>query len=441
FRLGVCSEREAADIADKIDRLIRLSHQPNLIGSDALAWAGQLADKPYQQLVDAGVLPPREAPATIAAATTITLDVFLNEVATTVKMKKESTRASYGHTWRCLRQFFGKDRDIRTISAKDADTFHAWLATNNFARLSDEEERKPRRLVSATVSRRMICARHTFKNAIRWKLIEANPFVGIKVSNRKQTNPKRKVYVPRENIEKVLTASSDREFRLMVALSRFGGLRCPSEHLSLTWDDVHWGGLDESTGKEEPGRIIIRSPKTEHNTGGESRTIPLFKELRPYIQDVFDGAETGVAHVITVWRGDPKNLRTRMKRTILAAGLTPWPRLFHNLRGSCETDLVKEYPITTVAEWIGHNPAIMVQHYLTNPDLDADFARASIAKTEASDNDKSTKTDMTRIPTRAVTGSSVELGSGEIQKTAKIALETQKQGYSECSRQSTVDSG
>ncbi|MCL2649048.1 MAG: hypothetical protein FWD61_18955, partial [Phycisphaerales bacterium] len=38
FRLGVCSEREAADIADKIDRLIRLSHQPNLIGSDALAW-------------------------------------------------------------------------------------------------------------------------------------------------------------------------------------------------------------------------------------------------------------------------------------------------------------------------------------------------------------------------------------------------------------------
>ena len=62
FRLGVCSEREAADIADKIDRLIRLSHQPNLIGSDALAWAGQLADKPYQQLVDAGVLPPREAP-------------------------------------------------------------------------------------------------------------------------------------------------------------------------------------------------------------------------------------------------------------------------------------------------------------------------------------------------------------------------------------------
>ena len=39
------------------------------------------------------------------------------------------------------------------------------------------------------------------------------------------------------------------------ALSRYGGLRCPSEHLALKWSDVDW----------DKSRIRVPSPKTEHH--------------------------------------------------------------------------------------------------------------------------------------------------------------------------------
>lgn len=37
----------------------------------------------------------------------------------------------------------------------------------------------------------------------------------------------------------------------------------------------------------EHDRITIQSPKTEHLAGGESRVIPLFPELRPYLEAIF----------------------------------------------------------------------------------------------------------------------------------------------------------
>jgi len=39
--------------------------------------------------------------------------------------------------------------------------------------------------------------------------------------------------------------------------------------------------------------MVVRSPKTEHHEGGESRVVPIFPELRPYLEAVFDQAEPG----------------------------------------------------------------------------------------------------------------------------------------------------
>lgn len=58
----------------------------------------------------------------------------------------------------------------------------------------------------------------------------------------------------------------------------YGGLRCPSEVLRFTWDDVDW----------ERERITIHASKTEHHRGGRVRQIPVFPELRPYLDDVWE---------------------------------------------------------------------------------------------------------------------------------------------------------
>ncbi|HUT09601.1 MAG TPA: hypothetical protein VMY42_03825 [Thermoguttaceae bacterium] len=45
-----------------------------------------------------------------------------------------------------------------------------------------------------------------------------------------------------------------------------------------------------------------------------------------------------------------------MERLIRRAGLTPWPRLLHNLRASRETELAAEFPLHVVIRWLGNAP-------------------------------------------------------------------------------------
>ncbi|MFC1597571.1 tyrosine-type recombinase/integrase [Planctomycetota bacterium] len=127
-----------------------------------------------------------------------------------------------------------------------------------------------------------------------------------------------------------------------------------TEHLGLRWSDVDW----------ERNRITVRSPKTEHNPGGESRQTPLFPELRPYLEEAFEQAGPGTEYVIARYRAANSNLRTQMLRIIGRAGVAPWPKLFQNLRATRETELAEQYPMHVVCAWIGNSQQIAAKHYL-----------------------------------------------------------------------------
>ena len=73
------------------------------------------------------------------------------------------------------------------------------------------------------------------------------------------------------------------------------------------------------------------------------------------------------------------NLRTQFGRIIKRAGLQAWPRLFHNLRASLETELLRERPIHVVTAWLGNSPRIALKHYCMVTDFDFDRARGVIA--------------------------------------------------------------
>jgi len=49
--------------------------------------------------------------------------------------------------------------------------------------------------------------------------------------------------------------------------------------------------------------------------------IPLFPELRPYLEEFFDLAAPGTEYVITRYRDTNANLRTQLLRIIQRAGL------------------------------------------------------------------------------------------------------------------------
>ena len=102
------------------------------------------------------------------------------------------------------------------------------------------------------------------------------------------------------------------------------------------------------------------------------RDLPIFPELRPYLEDVFDQAAVGSEYVLpslqreAVQRGDWRavNLRTRFQKIIKKAGLTSWPRLWHNLRASRQTELEEHFPSHVVCVWLGNSEAVARKHYL-----------------------------------------------------------------------------
>jgi hypothetical protein len=100
------------------------------------------------------------------------------------------------------------------------------------------------------------------------------------------------------------------ERTLTVALSRYGGLQCPSEHPALTRSDVDW----------VRDRFRVTSPKTAHHAGKGDRSVPLFPELRPYLEEGFELTPEWAVHVIRRYRDIDKDFRTRLTRIMRRAG-------------------------------------------------------------------------------------------------------------------------
>jgi integrase len=156
-------------------------------------------------------------------------------------------------------------------------------------------------------------------------------------------------------IRDVLDACPAIEWKLIVALSRMAGLRCPSEIGSLTWDAINW----------EKGALTVLAKKTEHHGGDHAvRIVPICPKLRAILAEAFELTEPGTELVVPTAARKGVNVRTHLERIIVKAGHKPWPRLLQNLRASCETDWVEKYPAHVVAPWLGHSPKVAAQHYL-----------------------------------------------------------------------------
>src|SRR5262245_18765651 len=59
--------------------------------------------------------------------------------------------------------------------------------------------------------------------------------------------------------------------------------------------------------------------------------------------------------------GSSDKRRSRAKR---CRGVEPWPRLWHSLRASCESDLAQSFPLATVTKWLGNTRSVALRHYV-----------------------------------------------------------------------------
>lgn len=331
IRLGKVTQKVAEAIQTKVESLAGALLSHTTPDDETTKWLREIPDALAEKLAKVGLIAARTSAAR-------TLGGFVDGYLESRTDFKATTWRNCEIMARSLTTFFGRERNLRDITPGDADEFVVWLKAEGYA--------------DATMGRRLKIAKQFFRAAFRKKLIPENPFDGVKPPS--QVNEKRKYFVTREMTDKLLAACPDLQWRLIVALCRYGGIRCPSELLPLTWGHVDW----------ERGRLTVPSPKTEHLPGGESRVIPLFPELRTLLDEAFDQAEPGTTFVITRYRDPSQNLRTTFCKIIRRADLTPWPKPFHNLRASRETELMESFPAHVVCKWIGNTEAIAVKHYL-----------------------------------------------------------------------------
>ncbi len=370
IRLGKCSEKDAINVSNHVEEIITASMLGRPVARATGEWLADMPAMMEKKLVKVGLIHPRDD------ANRVTLGKFLDAYLQRRSDVKAGTAVFYGHTKRNLIDVFGTDRPLGSITPADADDFRRHLQTpvvDPSPAKKGEKPHKKKALAAATVARRCSLARTFFKDAVRRKLIAENPFDDV-VGGPSHNSARQRI-IDQDTIAKVIDACPNAEWRLLVALSRFGGLRVPSELCSMRWRDIDWSG----------NRMTVHSPKTEHHADKDKRVVPIFPELRPYLDEVFAAASKGFEQTVNAdewilpgfrgkaandgnWRG--VNLRTQFEKIIKRAGLTPWPRLWHNLRASRQTELEDRFPSHVVCAWLGNSEAIARKHYLQVREVD-----------------------------------------------------------------------
>jgi integrase len=346
-RLGRCSARQAETIKGKIENL--LVGRDGGVDPDTAEWLATISDDLHRKLAAVGLVTPRAN-----SRLKEFIDAYLAERAADLKPQ---SRVAIGHCVRNLLAFFGPDKPMAAVTKDDALSFRAYLIGEHLA--------------EATVRRRIGVAKQLWFAAMDKQTVRENPFKDKRhLPCGDKPNKSRMFFVTREAIGRVLESCPDAEWRCIVALARYGGLRTPSEILRLRWQDIDWNR----------GRMTVTSPKTQHHVGHESREIPLFAELRPFLMDVFETAEPGTEYVITRYRLNNLNLRQQFGRILAKAGVKPWPRIFQNLRSSRQTELAAAFPEHVACAWMGNSKLVAREHYLQVRDEDFDRAAQNAAQ-------------------------------------------------------------
>ena len=342
--LGDVRESEAQDAKEHVEHLLDRVGKGRPPEKPTADWLDGAGKKYRDKLAKSGLVEST----TKRKARDLTLAAWIDEYFAERTDAKGSTHGTYKRAKSKLLTHFGKKKRLRNITVADAKKWRVWVKTK-----SNERNKKTKKCSEETTRRMTGIAKLLFNEAVERGLVESNPFKGL--ASTAMGNEKRKHFVKAEVIEACMNHCPCGDWKLILALCRYGGLRCPSELVLLRWSDVDLPG----------GRMTINAPKTEHHAAGGVRVCPIFPELRPYLEKAWDNApDDGTAEfVINRYRRPDQNLHETFKKILTRAGIEPWPRLFQNLRASRETELMARYPVKDVASWLGNSVPTAMKHY------------------------------------------------------------------------------
>ena len=325
LRPGKCSMKEANSLKHRVEQIRSYQSQNLGFPTDLVNWINGIGADLHSKMAATGLLQQRMA---------ANLGDFIAEYIERRSDLATLTIRKYRTTEKRLNKFFNSSRAIQSINAGDADDFRQWLGKS---------------VKANTVNKHIQICKTIFKYAVDKELIPKNPFDGLPSSTVATSG--REYFVTAEEANKVLKSCSNSDFKVLFALARFGGLRCPSEPRELRWSDIDW----------DAERVLIHSPKTR-NSGKPVRELPLFPELRTILSEAKVNASQ--EFVLPRLRDHAYNPGTHMRRIVEKALGYCWDKVFQNCRSTRQTELQKDHPTHVVVRWLGNSAKIAQDYYL-----------------------------------------------------------------------------
>lgn len=338
IRLGKISKSAAQAILGHVEHLISAQFG-SAVPPNTAEWLRDLEPKLHDRLVRAGLTEERAGAKPVETLGWL-IDTYKARKYPTYK---PGTIMGHDQTVVNLEQFFGREKPVREFTEADAEDFRDWLLTA-----------KPDGggLVESTARKRCSIAAKMLRYAIKARIIDRQPFDEVPRGNLATEDY---AFVGADVAQAVMEELPTKQWKLLFALSRWGGLRIGSEARKLRWGDIDW----------KRQRFLVHSPKTERYRGHATRLVPIFPELAGPLADRFDEADEGDELVLPflVGRSDA-SLRKTMVRAVERAGAVLWPRLWHNMRATRQTELEDNFPSHVVCKWLGNSKAVATKHYL-----------------------------------------------------------------------------
>jgi integrase len=254
--LGDVTKRQADSAQRNIQNLLAANRSGGDIPLATLDWLAKLPDSLRNRLECLEIVAPRKK--VKPTAVTGWVDGYIKSRTDA----KPGTIKAMQQAADNLAKFTGKDTLMSDFTPFEADEFRRYLLAKGLA--------------ESTVRRRCKYAKQFMEAAIKNRLVKSNPFADVPVAGR--INSDRQRFISKDDIQAVIEECPNSQWRLIFAMSRYGGLRIPSELFGLRWEDILW----------DKKRFVIHSPKTEHIEGKATRICPIFPELEPYLLAAFE---------------------------------------------------------------------------------------------------------------------------------------------------------
>ena len=272
-RLGRINERIANTAKIRIEALVAAKVAGHSLDAETVGWAASLHDVIHQRLAQAGLVERRTKDEQNDPSAPRLARHIEKYIASRAKLKPNTIR-NYTTTKRLLMEYFGQERLLQSIHTGHAKDYREWLVG---------------KYAPATVSREIKRGRQFFEYAKDCHVITENPFAKVKAGSQKNT--KRKHFVSPDVIQKVLEACPDNNWRLALVLTRFGGLRIPSEVSRLTWGDVDCMTADSPYACQRRNTLTATRPASCQyslrlsHTSDRLSTMPLLVASMSYPRD------------------------------------------------------------------------------------------------------------------------------------------------------------